>query len=656
MRAQYPMVGDWLRAPRQLRLVFLAVMLLLTATLGWLGFQLVAQDRELSEKRLDDQRETAADLAVVELKTRISAIEQDLSVILAGGSPKELAPTRSAVFFQLQSGSIRTWPERGLIFYPELPDPPEVSSELFAVADESVGRRDYSGAIEILSKMASAGDPIIRGAALARVAGARLESGQLQQSLRTYQQIAGLEGVAVNGTPAAFAGRLGFLAVFERQNDRRSLEAEATALYRDLNSGRWPIDSGVYDSLSAKVREILPQLEEDKEAQPVVALAEGVYGLWKRWKPGSSSLASGQSSVSTPSGPVLLVWRTLGDRVAGFAATAGHLESAWLAELKARLEERHVGIVLTDREGNVIAGPLGDSNPTAIRLTGDLPWAVRAFNTGSEVDTSGHSQTLLLAVMAVLVTLILTGAWFIGHAVSRELAVARLQSDFVSAVSHEFRTPLTTLCQLSELLRRGRVANEVDRLQYYELLDHGSHRLRRLVESLLNFGRLESGQLQFRFEELDAAALVRQSTEEFARERQAHGYRFEIETGAEAVPVRADRDTLQCVFWNLLENAVKYSPGCDTVWVDVARNNGLVEIAVRDRGAGIPLKEQRRVFEKFVRGSAARSSDVHGTGIGLAMARQIVRAHGGDITLESDLGRGSTFRVALPVVQTARNG
>jgi signal transduction histidine kinase len=165
----------------------------------------------------------------------------------------------------------------------------------------------------------------------------------------------------------------------------------------------------------------------------------------------------------------------------------------------------------------------------------------------------------------------------------------------------------------------------------------------------LSFGRLEAGKLQFRFEEVDAAALVRQSTAEFIEAQQARGHRFEVEVQDSSL-VRADRETMRCVFWNLFENAVKYSPGCDTVWVNLRKNGTNVEIAVRDRGVGIPSNEQAIIFEKFVRGAAARESNVHGAGIGLAMAREIVRAHGGNIVLESDPGKGSTFRVELPAI------
>lgn len=597
-----------------LRLVFLTVMLLLTATLGWLGWQLLKEDRELADKRLRDQRETAADLAVAAIKGRIGDVEQDLALMLANpGATIKPEPGEGAVFVQFAPGVVRSWPEGRLIYYPELPD----------------GRQSSMKPAEIL-----------------RLAAIQRENGELEEAIKTYQKLSELGGLPLkgNGTPAALLGELGILQVLEQGRDSAALTAAAAALDRDLHSGRWPVSQAQYDSLSTEVRRVLPQ--QDETARSRIALAEGIYSLWERWSR-DHVLDGGRSSAFTTAGPVLLVWRSSGNDFAAFAANARHLEYEWLAEVKPKLDRQNVRIALMDADRRAVLGkvPVEDS-PAADRVL--LSWTLQAFNVGGDA-VSAHRRTLLWSGMGVLAVLILTGAWFIGRAVAGELAVARLQSDFVAAVSHEFRTPLTTLCQLSELLKRGRVASDIDRRQYYELLHHESQRLRRLVESLLNFGRLESGQLQFRFERLDAAALVRVSADEFAQERQARGYRFEVETGTESAVINADRETLHCVLWNLLENAVKYSPGTNTVWVNLARNNGCVEIAVRDTGVGIPHAEQRRVFEKFVRGAAARTSDIRGTGIGLAMARQIVRAHGGDIKLESEPGKGSTFRVVLPV-------
>jgi two-component system, OmpR family, phosphate regulon sensor histidine kinase PhoR len=201
---------------------------------------------------------------------------------------------------------------------------------------------------------------------------------------------------------------------------------------------------------------------------------------------------------------------------------------------------------------------------------------------------------------------------------------------------------------LSELLKRDRIA-EPDRAQTYHFLHQESHRLRRLVEALLDFGRLESGKMEFRFERTNAAVLVNQTVTQFAEGDAHRRHHLEVSTSGGPHWIDADAETLRCVIWNLLENAVKYSPDCDTVWVSLSALNRNVEIDVRDRGIGIPGPEQQRIFEKFVRGSTANVSLVRGTGIGLATANKIVRAHGGNITVESEPGKGSTFRVSLPM-------
>jgi signal transduction histidine kinase len=280
-----------------------------------------------------------------------------------------------------------------------------------------------------------------------------------------------------------------------------------------------------------------------------------------------------------------------------------------------------------------------------------LPWDLYAVSNDAVeggIAFSARSRLVVGAVGAIAL-LVLGGSYLIGRAVSRELAVARLQSDFVSAVSHEFRTPLTVLRQLSELLVQDRVPTDTVRRQYYGVLQQESGRLHRLVEGLLKFGRMEAGVVQFQFETLDAATLVGSVVSEFSGEAERRGRSVELRFEGTGLHVRADRDALGCVVWNLLENAVKYSPDCQTVWVHLAAENGLAAIRVRDRGVGIPLGDRGRIFDKFVRGEAAATLGVQGTGIGLAVARQIVRRHGGEIRLESEVGRGSTFTVLLPL-------
>jgi signal transduction histidine kinase len=232
--------------------------------------------------------------------------------------------------------------------------------------------------------------------------------------------------------------------------------------------------------------------------------------------------------------------------------------------------------------------------------------------------------------------------------------VARLQADFVAAVSHEFRTPLTAVRQLAELLVKGRVSSDARRQQFYETLLYESERLQRLVDGLLNFGRMEAGQMRYRFESVDPETFVREIVSDFEREVAGRGYRIELHGDGSLPPIRADRESLARVFWNLLDNAVKYSPENRTVWVDLANAGPAsrrLAVRVRDQGIGIPAAEQKEIFRKFVRGTASKDASIQGTGVGLAMARQIVAAHGGDIFVESQLGEGSVFTVLLPVLE-----
>jgi two-component system phosphate regulon sensor histidine kinase PhoR len=255
-----------------------------------------------------------------------------------------------------------------------------------------------------------------------------------------------------------------------------------------------------------------------------------------------------------------------------------------------------------------------------------------------------------VAIMLAISLLFVWGtAYFMTRAIRREAEVARLQSDFVAAVSHEFRSPLTTVRQLAELLDTGRLATEDRRRTYYRMISSEAARLQRLVETLLNFGRIEAGAARYHFADVETAALVRDVVREVDGHARELAARIEIAGPEEGALVRADETALGVALRNLIDNAIKYSPGEPVVRVEWAVEAGLVAIRVIDRGLGIPEKEQAAVFRKFVRGQSAARANVKGTGVGLAMVHGIVLAHHGRVRLESEVGRGSTFTILLPL-------
>jgi two-component system phosphate regulon sensor histidine kinase PhoR len=183
---------------------------------------------------------------------------------------------------------------------------------------------------------------------------------------------------------------------------------------------------------------------------------------------------------------------------------------------------------------------------------------------------------------------------------------------------------------------------------FYQAQARAAERLERLVESLLDFGRMEAGARPYRMAPVAAAALIRDVVADFSRDALPDEFRVDLSTADDGAIVAADADALARALRNLLENAVKYSGDARHVGVDVSRRANEVAISVRDEGLGIPREEQRAIFHKFVRGSSSHRLGLKGTGIGLAMVRHIVQAHGGRVTVESTPGEGSTFTIWLP--------
>jgi signal transduction histidine kinase len=294
----------------------------------------------------------------------------------------------------------------------------------------------------------------------------------------------------------------------------------------------------------------------------------------------------------------------------------------------------------------------GDPRTTRTARETGLPWTLHVFPTDASADgrVIDSRRNLFVAGFTLMALVICAAGYFVFRAVARELAVARLQSDFVAAVSHEFRTPLTAMCHLTEMLEDN--AASPNRLpDYYRALGRESRRLRAMVENLLDFGRIDAGRRIYEFEEIDAIQLVARVAQEYTDRSPAVARRIEQSLPPrEEIIVRADGEALALAVRNLLDNAMKYSPESAAVRLAVARSNGTVAMSIEDRGAGIGPHERRDIFRKFSRGAAAKALNVKGTGIGLTMAEQIVKAHGGRLELQSEPGRGSTFTIVLPPV------
>jgi signal transduction histidine kinase len=268
------------------------------------------------------------------------------------------------------------------------------------------------------------------------------------------------------------------------------------------------------------------------------------------------------------------------------------------------------------------------------------------------------AQTLRLTLGLLIAVLLLSigiGSWLIVIDLKRQLTLARQKTDFVSNVSHELKTPLTSIRMFSELLAEGRVEDPEKRQSYLQIISAESSRLTRLINNVLDFSRMERGEKKYDLRKLDLVALLRETAETYRPHLEAAGVTFHCELPETLLEVKADRDALAQVVVNLLSNAEKYSGSHKEISLEIERRHEPVqhvEVRVLDRGLGVPQGCAGKIFEKFYRAHDSLSSGIQGSGLGLSLARQIARAHGGDVVYQPREGGGSCFSLRLPVISS----
>jgi signal transduction histidine kinase len=226
----------------------------------------------------------------------------------------------------------------------------------------------------------------------------------------------------------------------------------------------------------------------------------------------------------------------------------------------------------------------------------------------------------------------------------------RMKTELVNIVSHELRTPLASVLGFTALLLK-REFDPAARRHYLGIIDAQARRLAALLEDFLDVQRIEHQGLELSAENVDLASLLDEQAQLYAAQSPKH--RLEVALADRPLQVRGDPNRLAQVVGNLLSNAIKYSPEGGVVELAAMRHDGEVRVSVRDEGLGIPSDQQERIFTKFFRGDAA-ATGITGTGLGLAVSREIVEAHGGRIGFDSDPGTGSTFWIELPEVRRER--
>lgn len=542
--------------------------------------------------------------------------------------------------------------------------------------------------------------------ALARVSGHQLKAELLNaiarvqkklrrfpEAIKTYNQlIRDYSRVRIaNGMPLGLTARVECGNLFLANNDSsRALQTFLEA-YTHIVNGEWELEKSPYDFFSRQIAEALAailvrpnlpaswqahhaafrELQEKEKQQMVITSRLLAFQQkappWLSEKIAQTTIAhrnAAQRFVFDTGGHVYLISLLKqpvksgahADTIWGLLLEANHIKAHVLREaVQAHLPAASAGWIVRDKNGNVLA-----KSATALAgapvVKADFsekfpPWSLELYRReqASFEALFSSERSIYFYVFVLIAGILIFGLILTLRSVSHELEIAKLKSDFVSTISHEFKSPLTSIRQLAEMLQTGRVPSEPRRQQYYDVIVEQSERLSTLIDNVLDFSKIEEGRRVFEFERLDISGLVRELVFRIQHQVSHLGFQLQSRIPDHLPPVKADRLAIAHVVTNLLDNAIKYSGAAKRAEIRVAAEDGHLVIAVQDYGIGIEKDELKKIFERFYRGGDPHTRTVKGAGLGLTLVKQIVQAHHGTVEVKSELGGGSTFSIRLPL-------
>ena len=628
---------------RRLTVLLITVVMPPALALVWLGLRLLEQDRTLLAQRESERRDVTAEAVVRSLSASLAELDR----AAAGG-----APVPGTTRITRRDGRLAVEPADAVAWLVGSPGLPEFASAPFAGAEEDESHQRVERARARYRALAGASEDTLRAGALVRLARLERRHGRPTSAIAAYTRLRGIDTVAVIRTPADLLARRMICDLLLSIRDAEKLRAEAQSLARDLAAGRWQLDRASWE---LAIGDLIRWQAEPQISDPRIAVSKALELIETdaRFAPPSE----GRRVLHAGGLALTVAWRASSeDRTIVMAGPP--VVATWLEAIRRR---HGVDLIASfDDQGGLGVAAAGGSEASAERrstpqdivrttaMTG-LPWSlrIRIPDSGSVAAEFAVRRRLLAGALVALIVLLAGGGYLLARVVRRELAIARLQTDFVAAVSHEFRTPLTSLRHITELLQESDDVSAERRRSFYGALADSSNRLHRLVDSILDFSRMEAGRRLWHRQPVEVAPLVEDVVADF---RKVHPDRtVQVLSAGPSGTISADREAMAHAVWNLLDNAVKYSSRDQPVSVDVVPGGGAVRIRVIDRGVGIPAGERHEIFDKFVRGARATQLGVKGTGLGLALVSHIVSAHDGRIEVASEENHGSTFTIVMPL-------
>lgn len=517
------------------------------------------------------------------------------------------------------------------------------------------------------------------------------KAGDYNEAIPVYARIAGdySDCLTPSRLPVGILARLQTVECYQRAGDSQGAAKHALDAYRELLKKPSALSEDQFKTYVSLVGEAidtvlagktgaqaseefqkeyadLEKLQSDrtKEWEAVGLLRKEVIPELARRLSQSGAYISNSYRLSTNVGgmDLLLLAAWIPDRtgegtagIVGVQLNNDHLLRGVLPEALGNVQLNDgVEVVLADLAGRPLSGKRNTS--TTLPLVTEYfednfpPWKIELLQTpATGLEILDLRRNFYFWTILTLLVVLAFGAFLIVRTIAHEMEILKIKSDFVSSVSHEFKTPLTSIKALMERLVDGKVRDAGKMDQYFSIIAQDTDKLTRLVNNLLDFSKIEEGKKEYVFSDTDIVRIATEQVQGFKNERALAGREIRLEITGEIPTLRADADALSRALANLLSNAVKFTPPGKAIRVGLSSDGENVVLEVEDEGIGIHPDEVGKVFEKFFQGRNALDQSVKGTGLGLTLVKHIVEAHGGRILVESRPGLGSKFSLVFPI-------
>jgi signal transduction histidine kinase len=491
-----------------------------------------------------------------------------------------------------------------------------------------------------------------------------------------------------SGVPSGLAGQLEIGALFLAIDEPNSAVQTFIGLYQDLIDAEWTLEKSQYEFFTEQIEEsidkIISQNELLQSYQNTVRKLKSTEGRQReiterllafQGNAAADLLAKVAQNTEIPTSAIKRFTLDIAGRMY-LVSIPGEREGngnqanmTWglllnSEQLKVKLLQPIIQQYVSSEDIHWIVKGRGEetilksdasalgTRTARVNFAGNFPpWSLELYEQDPRLfETLLTSRRGIYLYMFILLAgILIFGLTLTIRIVTHEFELGKMKSDFVSTVSHEFKSPLTSIRQLAEMLQTGRVPSDERRQRYYNVLLEQSERLSLLIDNILDFAKMEEGKKEFEFEMVDMGPLLEELISTIQQQVRHEGFTLQAEIDKDLPSIQVDRSAITQAITNLIDNAIKYSGEAKKIYVRGFTEDQHLVIAVQDFGVGIKTGEIDKVFERFYRGGDELTRTVKGSGLGLTLVKQIVQTHHGSVLVESKPGSGSTFSIKLPI-------